>query len=63
MDDKRDRARDLAEQGLDKAIEGDEEKGRRMIDEAKKIDPKAVDDLAEEVERDKEKAEHFVDKK
>jgi hypothetical protein len=63
MDDKRDRARDIAEQGLDKAIEGDEAKGRRMIDEAKKIDPKAVEDLAEEVERDKEKAEHFGDKK
>jgi hypothetical protein len=63
MDDKQDRARDLAEEGLDKMIEGDEEKGRRMIDEAKKIDPKAVQDLAEEVERDKEQAEHYVDKK
>ena len=63
MDDKQDRARDIAEEGLDKMIEGDEEKGRRMIDEAKKIDPKAVEDLAEEVERDKENAEHYVDKK
>ncbi len=63
MNDKHDRARDLAEEGLDKMIEGDEEKGRRMIDEAKKIDPKGVQDLAEEVERDKEKTEHFVDKK
>jgi hypothetical protein len=62
MNDKHDRARDLAEQGLDKAIEGDEEKGRRMIDEAKKIDPKAVQNLAEEVEREKEKAERYVDK-
>jgi hypothetical protein len=63
MSDKHDRARDLAEEGLDKMIEGNEEKGRRMIDEAKKIDPKAVQDLAEEVERDKEQAEHYVDKK
>jgi hypothetical protein len=63
MDDKHDRARDLAEGGLDKMIEGDEKKGRRMVDEARKIDPKAVQDLAEEVERDKEKAERYVDKK
>ncbi|HJU20228.1 MAG TPA: hypothetical protein VJ770_27565 [Stellaceae bacterium] len=63
MDSKRDRARDLAEEGLDKMVEGDKEKGRRLIDEAKKIDPQAVDDLAEEVEHDREEAEHFVDKK
>ena len=34
-----------------------------MIDEAKKRDPKAVDELAEEVERDREQAERFIDKK
>jgi uncharacterized protein HemY len=62
MDDKRDQAHDLAEEGLDKMVEGDEKKGRRLIDEAKKIDPKAVEDLAQEVERDKEKAERFTDK-
>ncbi|HZU90860.1 MAG TPA: hypothetical protein VE993_16540 [Stellaceae bacterium] len=63
MDNKRDQAHDLAEQGLDEMVEGDKKKGRRLVDEAKKIDPKAVDDLAEEVERDKEKAERFIDKK
>ena len=49
MTDDRERAQDphdIAEEGLDKIIEGDEQKGRRMIDEAKKRDPKAVEDLA-----------------
>ncbi len=66
MTDDRGRAQDphdIAEEGLDKIIEGDEEKGRRTIDEAKKRDPKAVEDLAQEVERDREQAERFIDKK
>lgn len=66
MTDDRERAQDphdIAEEGLDKIIEGDEEKGRRMIDEAKKRDPKAVEDLAEEVEQDREQAERYIDKK
>ncbi|MBV8737291.1 MAG: hypothetical protein JO007_08540 [Alphaproteobacteria bacterium] len=63
MAENRERAHDMAEEGLEKIIEGDEEKGRRMIDEAKKRDPKAVDELAEEVERDREQAERFIDKK
>lgn len=56
-----DRAHDLAEQGLDKLIEGDN-RGKEMIDQAKKLDPQAVEELAQEVERDKEEAEHFVGK-
>jgi hypothetical protein len=63
MEDKRERAHDIAEEGLDKIIEGDQKKGQDMIEEAKKIDPKAVEDLAQEVERDKEDAERFIDKK
>lgn len=63
MEDKRERAHDIAEEGLDKIVEGDTAAGRKMIDQAKKIDPKAVDELAEEVERDKENAERFVDNK
>ena len=59
MADKRERARDLAEEGLDRLIEGDE-KGKELIEEAKKLDPNAVDELAEEVERDKEQAERFT---
>ena len=62
MTSERERAHDIAEEGLDKIIEGDKEKGRRMIDEAKKRDPKAVDDLAQEVERDREQVERFIKK-
>ena len=63
MDNKRERAHDIADQGLDKIVEGDEETGQKLIDEAKKIDPKAVEELAEEVERDNENAKRFVGKK
>jgi hypothetical protein len=62
MPSKRERAHDIAEEGLDKIIEGDAQKGRRMIDEAKKRDPKAVEDLAQEVERDRDQAERFIKK-
>lgn len=62
MENKRERAHDIAEEGLDKLIEGDKEEGEKLIDQAKKIDPKAVEDLAEEVEHDKENADRFVEK-
>lgn len=63
MENKRERARDIAEEGLDKIVEGEEEAGQKMIDQAKKLDPKAVEDLAEEIEKDKENAERFVERK
>jgi vacuolar-type H+-ATPase subunit H len=63
MENKRDRAHDIAEEGLDKIIEGDKEGGEKLIDRARQIDPKAVEELAEEVEHDKETAERFVGKK
>jgi predicted transcriptional regulator len=59
MADKRERARDLAEEGLDRLVQGDE-KGRELIERAKKLDPEAVAELAEEVERDRERAERFT---
>ena len=59
MADKRERARDMAEEGLDRLVDGDE-KGKELIDRAKKLDPDAVAELAEEVERDKEQAERFT---
>lgn len=62
MDDKRERAHDIADEGLDKIIEGDTETGEKLIDKARKIDPKGVAELAEEVERDKENADRFVDR-
>jgi hypothetical protein len=62
MENKRERAHDIAEEGLDKLIEGDTEAGEKLIDKAKQIDLKAVEELAEEIERDKESAERFVNK-
>lgn len=59
MTDKRERARDIAEEGLDRLIEGDE-KGKELIEEAKKLDSDAVAELAEEVERDREQAGRFT---
>jgi hypothetical protein len=63
MEKKREHAHDTAGEGLDKLVEGDKEAGEKRIDEAKKIDPKAVEEPAEEVERDKENAERFTNKK
>jgi predicted transcriptional regulator len=62
MENMRESAHDIAEEGLDKLVEGDTEAGEKLIDKAKQIDPKAVEELAEEVERDKENAERFVNK-
>ena len=62
MDNKRERSRDIAEEGLDKLIEGDKEAGEKLIDKAKKIDPKGVEELAEEIDRDKENADRFIDR-
>lgn len=61
MDDKR--AHNIAEQDLDKIIEGDKETGEKLIDRAKKIDPRGIEEFAQEVERDKETAERFAGKK
>ena len=63
MENKHERAHDIAEEGLDKAVEGDVDKGKSMIDQARKLDPKAVDKLAEEVERERGKAERYIHKK
>jgi hypothetical protein len=62
MADKRERARDMAEEGLNRLVEGDKN-GKDLIEKAKKLDPQAVTELAEEVERDKEQAERFTDER
>jgi predicted transcriptional regulator len=62
MAEKRERARDLAEEGLDRLFDGDET-GKELIEQAKKLDPAAVAELAEEVEREKEQAERFTAEK
>jgi hypothetical protein len=59
----RELAREIAEEGLDMIVEGEEEAGRKMFDQARRIDPKAVEELAEEIERDKESVIRFAEKK
>jgi hypothetical protein len=61
MEDKSARARHCRE-GLDKLIEGDTETGEKPIDKAKQIDPKAVEELAEEINATRNNAERLVSK-
>ncbi len=42
-----DKARELAEKALDKLVEGDEAAGDKLIKQAEKIDPTAIDEVAE----------------
>jgi hypothetical protein len=60
MENKRERAHDIAEEGLDKLIESDTEAGEKLIGQAKKIDPKGLRNWRKK--RDKENADRFVDK-
>ena len=59
MADKHEQAHDMAEQGIEKIIAGDRKTGEKLIEKAKKLDPSAVEELAEEAEKDKEEAERF----
>lgn len=63
MAEKHEQAHDMAEEGLDKIVEGDRKTGEKLIDKAKKLDPGAVDELAREVEKDKEEAERYNQKR
>jgi len=58
-EDKHDKAHDLAEQGLDKMVEGNRKEGEKLVEEARKLDPKAVQEVASEVEEDRQQAEKF----
>ena len=53
-EDKHDKALDLTEAALDALDSGDEKKADKLIDQAKKLDPSAL----EEVVHDLEEAEH-----
>jgi hypothetical protein len=53
------KAHDLAEEAIDKAAEDKQAEANRLVDEAKKIDPKIADEMAEEVEADKRQAEKY----
>jgi hypothetical protein len=49
---KYDQSRDLSEKALDAFVEGDEDKGAKMVEQAKAIDPRAVTDVAQELDED-----------
>ena len=44
-------------------VEGEDEVGRKLIEHARQIDPKAVEELAEEIERDTDSVARFVEKR
>jgi hypothetical protein len=62
-EDKHDKAHDLAEEALDDMVSGDRKKGEKKLDEARGIDPKAVDELGREVEEDRKSAKKYRDDK
>ncbi|HEV7371430.1 hypothetical protein [Arenibaculum sp.] len=62
-EDKHDKAHDLAEEALDDMVSGDRKKGEKKLDEARGIDPKAVDELGREVEEDRKSAKKHRDDK
>jgi hypothetical protein len=50
QDSDHDKARELAEKALDKLVEGDEAAGDKLIKQAEKIDPTAIDEVAEDLD-------------
>jgi len=63
MPTKRKQAREIAEEGFNMIVEGEDEVGRKLIEHARQIDPKAVEELAEEIERDTDSVARFVEKR
>jgi hypothetical protein len=49
-----DKARDLAEKALDEAVEGNDAKAEKLAEEAKALDPDAVQDVVDELAQDAE---------
>lgn len=54
---KHDKAHDLAEQALDKAVDGDQAKAKKLAEEAKRLDPSAAEEVSREVEQERADAE------
>ena len=50
MSDKHEQARDLGEQALDAINEGDEAKADALIEEAKKLDKTALEELVQDLD-------------
>ena len=60
-EDTYDKARDLAEKALETFVDGDENKAAKLTEQAKKTDPQAVQDVADELAEDAG-SEHNIDK-
>ena len=50
QEDKHDKAVDLTEQALDAMEEGDRKEAEKLVSQAKKIDPSAVDEVVHDLE-------------
>ena len=50
--DKHEKALDLTEQALDALEEGDEKKADRLLDQAKKLDKTAVEEVVKDMDED-----------
>jgi hypothetical protein len=61
QDSDHDKARELAEKALDKLVEGDEAAGDKLIKQAEKIDPAAIDEVAEDLDISDEDIEQAQD--
>lgn len=57
--DKHQKAHDLADEAIDKMAGGKRPEGERMMEKARRMDEKAVDEVAREVEEDRRQAEHY----
>ena len=51
-DDKHEKALDLTEQALDALEEGDETKADKLLDQAKKLDKTAVEEVVNDMDED-----------
>ena len=50
MSDKHDKALDLTEQALEKLDEGDEQAADEMLEQAKRLDPSAVEEVVQDLD-------------
>lgn len=50
MSDRHDKALDLTEQALEKLEEGDERAADAMLEEAKRLDPSAVEEVVQDLD-------------
>ena len=51
-DDKHEKALDLTEQALDALVGGDEKKADKLLDQAKKLDRTAVEEVVRDMDED-----------